>query len=235
LSESSSEEEIRAFHRQLLDTSDDFVCQTKNISGNAVPKFHKNDPTHLVWKEVRYLNVIENLLNRSSNKVIGVVRHPCGVINSWRKAPREFDEGWEIRKEWRRAQSKNSGPHEFYGFERWLNAARLFMEMEVRFPDRFKAIGYESLVRDPVRVSKLLFGFVGLEYSDQSQSFLIESTTTSSDDPYDVYRKNKIPQEWAMELPEDIIKSITSDERFAEIAGWLNSISAGMPVRTFKF
>lgn len=218
LSEDSSSKEIQRFHNELLLTEDDFVCQKKNISGNNPPQFAKNNATHLVWKEVRYLNIIENLIQRSSIKVIGIIRHPCGVLKSWMRAPKEFDSDWSIEEEWRYAEKKNSGDHEFYGYERWLQATRMFKELEESYPEQFKAVTYEGLLNNLAGQAASLFDFVELAMFEQTRGFLEESTTQSSDDPYGVYRKGKKGNEWKEKLSSAISNQILKDQRFIELA-----------------
>ncbi|PAU93172.1 hypothetical protein CK503_13515 [Aliifodinibius salipaludis] len=218
LSEDSSSKDIQEFYEELLSTDDSFVCQTKNISGNTTPDFEKEKITHLVWKEVRYLNIIENLIQQSSTKVIGIIRHPCGVLKSWMKAPKEFNEEWDIEEQWQYADKKNKRIHEFYGFEQWIHATEMFRKLETQYPDQFKPVVYETLLEDPASIIEELFNFSGLRYTDQTKSFLIESTRTASDDPYDVYRKEKSGQEWRNELPPSIINEVLHDERFVKLS-----------------
>ena len=59
LNEDCTFEEIRSFHHDLLRTKDPFVLQKQNISGRNTPRFKKAAIKFLVWKEVRYLEVIE--------------------------------------------------------------------------------------------------------------------------------------------------------------------------------
>ncbi|MGD8427707.1 MAG: sulfotransferase, partial [Balneolaceae bacterium] len=162
LSELSSSEDIQTFHRELLCLDDDFVCQKRNISGNPAPQFTKKEITHLVWKEVRHLNVIENLIRKSSTKVIGIIRHPCGVLKSWMQAPREFKADWDVQEEWRFASKKNDGAHDFYGYERWLSAANMFLRLAEVYPGQFRILIYESLLRDSKSTVQGLFEFVDL-------------------------------------------------------------------------
>lgn len=223
LSEDSSSKDIEEFYGDLLSTEDDFVCQKKNISGNKTPEFKKAEITHLVWKEVRYLHIIENLIQKSSTKVIGIARHPCGVLKSWMKAPKEFNEEWDIRDEWQFAEKKNTGAQDFFGYERWLTAAKIFINLEKEYPDNFRVVLYESLLADTEEVIDSLFDFVDLRLGKQTKSFLKKSTSTTSSDPYGVYRNKGNSKEWKKELPKEIIKAIRRDDRFKKINklyGW---------------
>jgi hypothetical protein len=213
----SSSKDITQFYQKLLTTNDPFVCQLRNISGNETPQFAKQEITHLVWKEVRYLNIIKILIQRSATRVIGIVRHPCGVINSWVNAPREFKSSWDILEEWRFADKKNSGEHEFYGYERWLKATNLFLNLENNYPDQFKIIVYEDLINNLFPKIKLLFEYAGLEVTEQTEEFLFRSTSVTSNDPYGVYKKNKSGYEWKNQLNATIIENILKDKRYQEL------------------
>lgn len=225
LGPNSTTDEIAEFYQKLLRSNDDFVCQKKNISGNLAPQFLKHSITHLVWKEVRYLNIIRKLLRYSDTKVIGIVRHPCGVIKSWMNAPREFDSKWDIQQEWRHAPQKNTGPQDFFGYERWLDASEIFLTMTKAFPDRCKIVQYESLVKNPQTKVSALFEFAGISLGSQTKSFINESTLMSSDDPYGVFKKKKNVSAWRDKLPTNIINEITSDGRFQRITERLDNVS----------
>jgi hypothetical protein len=213
----SSQEDIEEFHSELLKTEDPFVCQKKNISGNETPNFNKNDITHLVWKEVRYLEIMENLIESSDINIIGIIRHPCGVIKSWMNAHREYDPSWNIFDEWRFAKKKNKTIHEYYGFEKWVEATEIMLELRSRYISRMTLIKYENLLSDPVVETQRLVHFSNLPYTSQIETFLKESTSKPSDDPYDVYRINKRPDEWKNTLPVDIVEDIMNDKRFLHI------------------
>jgi hypothetical protein len=219
----SNQQEIKIFYKALFETTDDFVQQNRNISGNKTPSFSKKDITHLVWKEVRYLDIIQNIIENSETKVIGIVRHPCGVINSWRNAPREFEDSWNILEEWRNAEKKNKNCHDFYGFEKWIEATELFLYLEKQFPEQFATQSYEKFAAKPVDHIQKLFDFVSLPFTEQTKSFIKKSTSSSTTDPYDVFRKNKTGFEWINQLDTVIINEIKKDDRFKEIEkhfGW---------------
>lgn len=223
LDRGSSREDILAFYRELLATDDPFVLQDENISGNPTPDFDKDEITHLVWKEVRYLQLIENILEKTRTKIIGMVRHPCAVIYSWSNAPKEFDPSWDLKEEWRYAVKKNAGEEDFYGYERWKEATLSFIRLEKNYPERFIIQTFEELNRDPQGNLSRLFDFTGLPLESQTEHFIQESTQTSSDDPYGVYRKNKKNDEWTVRLDPEIADRILNDKIFKQInekVGW---------------
>ncbi|MBK9627025.1 MAG: sulfotransferase [Flavobacteriales bacterium] len=118
----SSREEILEFFEDIHRTDDDFVLQRDAAIHVDYPAVQEPaTASHVVMKEVRYNNIVRNLLEQVPEiKVIGLVRHPCAVIDSWIHAPREFDPQWSIAEEWRLGAKKNQGrPEEFFGFDKW--------------------------------------------------------------------------------------------------------------------
>ena len=109
LGNNSTAAEINKFFKDILNTNDDFVLQNKTKSDKAIPSFPKKEITHIVYKEVRYHHILENLLEKENKiKVIGLIRNPLAVISSWLNANKEFrkDLGWEELKEWRYAKKR---------------------------------------------------------------------------------------------------------------------------------
>ncbi len=111
LNEKSSKNEIDTFFKDISQSDDDFLIQQDKIDNGNYPKFKKNNLfTHIAYKEVRYHNIQENMLKINSDIiVIGIVRNPYAVINSFLKAPREFrkDLNWNELDEWQYANKKN--------------------------------------------------------------------------------------------------------------------------------
>jgi hypothetical protein len=215
LSNNSSEEDIKAFYVDLLLTKDDFILQKKNVSNREGIIFLKKEIMHLVWKEVRYHYVIENLLERSTTKIIGIIRHPCSVIWSWLNAPKEFKHEWDIVNEWRFARKKNLNRQEEYnGYEKWKELAFAYKDYAERFATQFTIIKYEDLNLNTEIIIKKLFEFAGIEWQNQTEEFITTSKTTESDDPYGVFRMNKINNDWMGKLPLKIENEILNDPDF---------------------
>jgi hypothetical protein len=224
LSDHSSSTEIMDFYEKLKDTQDSFVLQTKTVGGSAGFSFSKERATHLVWKEVRYLHVIENLLHNSDTRIIGLARHPCGVINSWLRAPREFNKEWDPETEWRLADKKNQGRIEEYnGYEKWKACMRLYIALVERYKDKFIITRYEDLSVDPLREVARLFNFAGLDFTKQTSDFIKLSTSVMSNDPYGVMRKEQDAYAWRTQLNTVVASQILSDPEFIQLNayfGW---------------
>lgn len=170
-------------------------------------------PTHIVFKETRYLHIVENILTACSEvQIIGIVRNPLSVLASWVRAPKEFNQQWDIHKEWLYAPSKNQNrPEEFYGFFKWKEIAEAFLRFKSRFPKQFFLVRYEELNHSVLDTTKKIFDFCGLELNRQVQDFLIASKSRHDDDPYSVYRANASDDSWRSLLPEEIIKHIVME------------------------
>ena len=215
---------IVRFFDYLLVTDDAFVTQRGDARlARDGPTFAKTRPSHLVYKEVRFHDLMAPILDAVPDaRCIGLVRDPRSVLASWFAAPREFKPEWSQRTEWRRAPIKNAGLDEnWFGYERWKELAQLFLELGTRFPDRFRLVRYEHLVRSPGDVARSLFEFCGLVPGGQTSRFIEESTTRDDGDPYGVFRQRarlrpdaNIPAEIASEIESDL--SGTALEQFLE-------------------
>jgi len=214
LSATSSAEEIHKFFSDINNTNDDFVLQKYNVSGTKNPEFSKVLPsTHIVMKEVRYHYVVGNLIRKVPEiKIVGLVRNPCAVINSWFQAPKEFKPEWNKLEEWRSARHKNMNkPEEYYGFEKWKEVANLFISLSEKYPSNIIIVNYEDLNTVTEQAVKDIFDFCELKVEKQTADFIIQSRNTHSDDPYDIMRHKKLNDVWKNELDKTIINEIYSE------------------------
>ncbi|MFB6317429.1 sulfotransferase [Saccharicrinis sp. FJH54] len=224
----SSFDDINTFFEDILNTKDSLVLQKEAISNKLVPEFTKNEPTHIVYKEVRYHHILENLLKTDPEiKVIGLVRNPCAVINSWIKAPKEFrkNEGWKIKDEWRCAPKKNADkPEEFNGFEKWKEVTLLFHKLNAEFPERFYLLKYDSLLQNTQNAVEQLFNFCDLEVPEQTSSFITASRSIhNSDNSYSVYRIKDNDLNWENELPNAISSQIKEELKRTQLEIYLKA------------
>ncbi|MGM7683384.1 sulfotransferase family protein [Cytobacillus sp. Hm23] len=220
----SKNEEILNFYRELYYKSDDFLDQVKQKEIGIHPKFtvKNKHPKYLVTKMVRYHYLIPHLISNVSNiKFLLIVRNPCGVLNSWKKAPREFNREWDFKDQWEFAQNKNMfRPEEYFGFNKWKEATKLFLEMERLYKERVMLIKYEELVENPMKVTKHIYKFFNIDLSIQTEDFIDSSTKIFLDDIYSVYKGQKDVNDWKGELDQNIVRKIyeslenTEFERF---------------------
>jgi len=216
LDANSSKEEIERFFHLITQSKDDFLLQNDKVEKGIYPIFSKNDnPTHIVYKEVRYHHILENMLNVDPDViVVGIVRNPYAVINSFLNAPREFrkDLGWDELEEWRYAQKKNMNrSEEFFGYEKWKEVALLFQKLEERYPKSFYLLHYDVLLENMQKEVENLFNFCEIDMSEQTKEFLLQSTKNDKPDTYSVYKKKSADTGWKRSLNSIIIDEITKD------------------------
>ncbi|WP_309088945.1 sulfotransferase [Domibacillus sp.] len=211
----SSAKEIDEFFNEVYLKKDPFLDQEDKKEKGSYPVFEEKDekPNFLITKMVRYHFLIPHFLsNMPSIKVIGIVRHPCGVLNSWYKAPREFRPEWDFKKEWQYAPSKNQfRPEEYFGYNRWKELTQIFLYCQEKWPEKFYLIRYEDLVENTIQVIGEAFLFSGIEMNKQTKEFLLKSKSDHQNDEYSVYKGNKDHRDWESELDKNIIKHIYKD------------------------
>lgn len=216
LNEHSTKKEILTFFEKIEGSNDDFLLQTDKINSGAYPFFKKSESfSHIVYKEVRYHHILENLLKQEQElKVIGLVRSPFAVISSFLNSPREFrkDLGWIENEQWRYAEKKNLNRcEEFFGYEKWKEVYFLFKKLEREYEDRFYLVNYESLIKDTLQEVEGIFRFCNLEISAQTTQFLNDSKSSGNNSTYSVFRNKQEDKQWKSILDEKIISEIRED------------------------
>lgn len=227
LTPTSSVEEIDAFFARLLTIEDEFICQRSKRASGILPRFGKLEPTHVIYKEVRYINILPNLMERAKDVLlIGLIRNPLSVVNSWLRAPKEFraDLGWDALEEWRCAPKKNLGrPEEFNGFEKWKEAAHLFHDLARQYPCRVRILRYSDVISAPLAVTKSLFEAISLSFTSDVERFLEDSCSITNPDPYSVYRQQQRDDKWKQELDPGIVASIVKDLKDTELWSYIST------------
>tara|TARA_R110002049_G_scaffold270669_2_gene447683 strand:+ start:3524 stop:4330 length:807 start_codon:yes stop_codon:yes gene_type:complete len=224
LTENSTKEQISDFFDEILNSQDEYVMmKTESQKGN--PTFLKdNNPSYVMFKETRYLQVVENILLRCSDvKIIGLVRNPLATMASWVKAPREFYPDWDVLDEWRFAPSKNQGKvEEYFGFEKWKQVATEFLSFQKEYPEQFCLVRYEELRENPLDKTKEIFQFCGLDSNTQVEEFLVQSRSKYDANPYSVFRSKTTGDDWNEILPAVISDSIKSELSDSPLRIFLN-------------
>jgi len=214
LGPNSSREEILQFFQDIRGTDDDFVLQRDrsiHVDYPVIPE--RMDASHTVMKEVRFNNIVRNLVEQVPElKVIGLVRHPCAVIDSWINAPREFKPEWDIKEEWRSGAKKNlDRPEEAFGFDKWKEVAQLFVDLEQERPDQVKVVQYTHLNADPKVVVADLFRFCGLIFGAPTIDFIDQSRSKEGSDANSIYRTVRDDVAWKERLPKHIADTILAE------------------------
>ena len=181
LSANFSAEEAQDFHHKLLHAQSEFVLPKHD--------FEKVDPTALLYKNVRYHQLAERLLEQSEVKILFISRDPISVLNSWYNAPREFYPEWDIDQEWEHAPAKNGGrPEEFFGFDRWARAEQIHRENAQKFPERVKVVRYDDLVAATLAEVREIFEWLGMELATQVEEFIAATGDRNDNSTYSVFK-----------------------------------------------
>lgn len=210
LSELSNANDVDRFFAEILHTTDEFVLMQSKIH-RGYPRFQKAKKiSHLAFKETRYINMVPRLLQVSpAVKVVGILRNPLATLASWYSAPREFSATWSLENEWRSAPRKNCGlSSEFYGFEKWIEVATLFLELENKYPNSFKLIRYGELRSNPEFIANQIFQFCELSFDNNTGAYIRESQSSNNDDSYSLSRSKKSDDQWKLILPDSIKSAI---------------------------
>jgi len=226
LSETSSKEEINSFFEKIALSDDPFLLQQEKIDKGIYPAFKKSvQKTHIVYKEVRYHHILENMLKVDSDViVVGIVRSPYAVVKSFLNAPREFrkDLGWDELAEWRYAKKKNlDRSEEFNGYEKWKEVVLLFQKLKKQYPNRFCFVKYDALLTNTLEEVESIFNFCGIPLQDQTRSFLLQSTQINQEDAYSVYKKKTVDDGWKEKLNSTIIDEISKDLKISSLEEYL--------------
>lgn len=225
LSSSSSATEIRAFFDDILHSTDEFATMKAEMQKDY-PVFDKSpQPTHIVFKETRYLNLIGNMLRQCPEiRIVGIVRNPLAVLASWISAPREFDRQWDVSAEWRTAPGKNRGrPEEFYGFDKWKEFTANCLSYSEQFPRQFLLLRYDRLNQSPLPTTQSAFAFCGLKVCKQVRDFLAASKSRHDPNPYSVYRGAASDDRWQEILADDIVSEVITELDGTPLADFLGA------------
>jgi len=216
LDEDSLNCDIESFFKDISLSENEFTRQVDDRTLGKKPSFAKNEMEVIAYKEVRYINIIKNLLETSDDiKIVGLIRNPLSVLSSWKSAPREFrvDLGWDFDKEWESASLKNEGKkEEFFGYNKWKETALLFEELKKNYPERFYLMTYDELLSDLESTVLALFEFLNIPMTEQTLVFLNATSKKGKSGTYSVYNGGKSQDDsWKNNLPKNIIDQVISD------------------------
>lgn len=212
---------------EIYNREDKFLDRTKEKLAGIHKEFDQKErfPPFLAIKHNRYHYLIPYFLEFLSNiKIIGIIRHPCGTLNSWRKAPHEFLPEHDFMKNWRFAEDRTAfRPEEYFGFHKWKELTKLFLVMKAQYPENVFLLRYEDLTRNPFQKTEELYQFCQLPMNEQTQAFLTESTTNRNEDVYSVYKAGKKVDDWKDELDQSIIDSVYKELANTEFEPYLQT------------
>lgn len=214
LHSNSSSENVRDFFNKIYKSEDEFVNMRDLELFFNYPKFEKNEVLpHLVFKNVRYHHLIELMLNRSEKvKFILLLRNPLSVLNSWKRAPREFKAEWNFEEEWEFATKKNlNRAEEYFGYYKWKEAGLLFLKLKSLYPERIHLITYANLLVNTESSVNEMFSFAGIDFDTTIINFINDSKSIDVVGPNSVYRIKKKDESWKGNLPKHIIDAVEKD------------------------
>lgn len=217
INKNSTKEEIEKFFLEISKSNDPYLLRIDYVKKGLYPDF-KKDPTkfsHIVYKEVRYHYILENMLNVHPEVfLIAIIRNPLAVINSFFKAPKEFrsDLGWNRLEEWKYAPKKNQGKKEnFFGYVKWKEAAYIFHNLKSKYPNRVFIVKYSDLIKKTMEIVRNIFDFVRLPLTQETKDFITIARTNNNVDPYSVFKIKTKDDDWKRELESEIVKEIFKD------------------------
>lgn len=211
--ENSTKDEYKGLFDGIYISHDDFLLQKDKREAGTYPTFLKREsPEFLAFKTTRFHHLLENMMRYFENlKMVSIVRHPCGAINSWLNTPREFPATADPMKEWRTGNCRKTAKEEFWGFDDWKKVTSMHMEFAKIYPEQFKIIRYEDLVEDTLPRTMELFNFTGLDLEGQTISFIRECHNHHNSDSYAVFKKKDVSCTWKDSLPKEIQKEIIEE------------------------
>lgn len=213
VNEDSTKKDFNDFFNKLYATETEFLTQKNKRASGEYPLFKKKtEPNYLVFKENRYQSIIEPMLRKINNLyLVGIIRNPCAVLNSWMKNEKEFPKGSDPLKEWRFGNCKNNGIEDYFGYYKWKEVANLYLDLKDKYPDRVYVISYENIVENPLAKTEEIFKFIGLHLDKQTVDFIKDSTNNYNAGYYSVYKHSSVKDKWKKELNDYIRSEVESD------------------------
>lgn len=150
--------------------------------------------------------------NRGKLKIIHLMRDPRAVIASMDRV------GWSLDRTAVNTATKNfslftSLVQKFCS--RTIQTLRFALLAEGKFPDRYRLLRYEDLVRLPLNVSQKLFDFTGIPTSDQVKNYLMNGTHSRdrrNNHEYGTLRSNAslLTDAWRNQFGEEAVRMVES-------------------------
>jgi hypothetical protein len=214
LDENSSPDEWRELFDKVYHTESEYLDQEYLRNKGYIPKFKiKNEkPSVLVIKSTRFHNLTQSILNKCPEiKWIAIVRNPCASIYSWLSNELEFPTDANPMTEWRTGKCRKTGTGEFWGFDDWKRVSNMFLELNDRYPEQFRILRYEHLVKYALRESESIFSFIGLDFSEQTKIFLEKSQSLHTTHQRSVFKDPSWTERWRDKIDQKIKSQIESE------------------------
>ena len=209
-----SQKEFADLVDRINRSDNDFISMKADYHQGDFPVYPKGDLTHLLLKQTHYHNYMATLLTlEPTSKMICLLRHPCGTINSVLKTSRECKGDWRMTDEWMTGARKNDGKDEnYFGYQKWIEFAHDALVLKKAFPDRVLIVMYEDFFGKCAKDTILkLFDFVALPLADTVWKFVEDSSTKHDTSSTGVHKNPSVVRAWKTELDPEIISYIQKD------------------------
>jgi hypothetical protein len=209
LDERSSAEDWEKLFYDVYRTKSDFLDQEYLRKKNLVPVFEGKfeNPKNLIIKSTRFHNLIPRVLELNDKvKFVHLVRHPCATIHSWLTNPGEFPDDANAMHEWRTGSCRKNGVGEYWGFDDWKSVTTQALRLSEKYPERYKILRYENLVRGTKDCTKELFDFLNMQYFEQTESFIDLSHSRHDCNKKSVFKDPVLDERWKLSLDKSIVE-----------------------------
>lgn len=223
--EDSAADEWRDLFKKVYETESEYMDQQYLRRDGHVPSFsnRNNDPSVLAIKSTRFHNLTQGLIEKCPEIMwVAIVRNPYACIHSWLSNQFEFPADADPLLEWQNGSCRKKGPGEFWGFEDWKTVTSMFLKLEFKYPERFRIIRYESLVKSATQETQSLFNWLSLDFSQQTKDFLAASQKVHSNHRRSVYKLPNNINKWQLELNSQISKQISIDLKNSSLEEFCN-------------
>jgi len=209
LEPTSTPGEIVEFFRALEKTKDPYV--TGLTMGGTRQRNKEGSPPAdwTIFKEVHDFLAISNATTADSDtRLIGIVRNPLSVLQSWASTPGEWLNSWDISQEWWQAKKKNMEyPGNHFGLAEWIRTTHGLIDLERRFSDRVRVVRYEELNRAPVMGMTEILKLFDLQISRSVLNEINKLKNRESNEPYSVQLRPQ-SQRKTTDLPPAVKKKV---------------------------
>jgi len=224
LDEKSSADDWKKLFNDVYRMKSEYLDQDYLRKKGLVPTFleKSENPQHLVIKSTRFHNLIPHILRLHDQiRFIHIVRHPCATIYSWLNNPYEFPQQADSMSEWRTGECRKTGPGEFWGFDDWKKVTTQALRLTELYPNRFRILRYESLVRDTKKCTKEIFEYLEIPYEKQTNDFIELSQSKHDQNKRSVFKNQGLNKDWVTMLDPSVVSTCKAELSGAELEQFL--------------
>ena len=212
----STKNDFNNFIYNIYHSENDFLNMTSDFHKECkakIPKFSKQTINTMLMKNVHHNHLIKTFIKLCPNiKIIGLVRNPCAVINSFIENKREYKKEWIGTNEWLTGHQKNIGEEHFFGYNKWKEVIDIFESIKQSCPNNIIIVRFEDILDDPQKEITKLTSFIGICAHENMFNFIEKSHTgTGQTSNYSVIKNKSVKDKWKKTLNPHIIDYIKKD------------------------